>query len=75
MFSKILAVITIGAKIFSDERQRYFEKKAKELQEEIYDVEDSEFYKKDMEKKGKAEREIARRKSSLMDEFISEGNK
>jgi hypothetical protein len=75
MNTAILQIIAIGAKIFSDERQRYFEKKSKELQEEIYKVEDTDFYNKDMEAKGRAEREIARRTDELMMNFIKEGNK
>jgi len=74
MGTEILKIISIGAKIFSDERQRYFEKKSKELQEEIYKVSDTDFYHKDMEAKGRAEREIERRTGLLASEFIKEGN-
>lgn len=74
-FQLILGVINIGAKIFSDERQRYYESEAKKLQEEIFSVADSQFYSKDMEAKGKAERELYRRSENLAAEFIKEGNK
>ena len=75
MTELILSIIATGAKIFSDERRRYFEMEAKKLQEEIYKVEDSDFYNKDMEAKGRAERELYRRSESLAAEFIKEGNK
>lgn len=75
MFSSILEVITIGAKIFSVERQAYFKNESKRLMQQIYKVEDTGFYSKDMEAKGKAEREIERQTAQLMSEFISEGQK
>ena len=74
MTELILGIISIGAKIFSDERRRYFENEAQKLQEEIYKVADSDFYNKDMEAKGKAERELYRRSENLAAEFIKEGN-
>lgn len=75
MAELILGLITVGAKLFASERKRYFEMEAKKLQEEIYKVEESDFYNKDMDAKGKAEREIERRSGALAQEFIKEGNK
>lgn len=68
----ILELLIYGAKIFSEERQRYYEKKSQSLLEEIQDVEDSDFYSKDMEAKGKAERELENRTEALRREFIKE---
>lgn len=71
----ILELILIGAKIFSDERKEYFEQRSKKLMKEITDVEDSEFYKKDMEAKGKAERSLHMEVDELKKAFILEAAK
>lgn len=68
----ILELITIGAKIFSEERQRYYDNKVKDLQKKIFEVEDSSFYKKNMEAKGKAERALALEENQLAEELIKE---
>lgn len=75
MTEMILGLITISAKIFSDERRRYFEKEVKSLQDSIHEVADSDFYNKDMEAKGLAERELERRRDALAQEILREGNK
>lgn len=75
MPTAILELIIIGAKIFSDERKRYFENKSSELMKKIQDVEDSEFYKKDMEAKGKAERDLFLQVDDLKKEYILEATK
>lgn len=71
----ILELITIGAKIFSDERKRYYENKSAELVKKIQEVEDSDFYKKDMEAKGKAERDLIMQVEDLRKQFIMEATK
>lgn len=71
----ILEVILVGAKIFHDERKNYFENKTKKLMEKIQEVEDSDFYSKDMEKKGKAERALNLEVEDLRLEYIKEGAK
>ena len=68
----ILELILIGARIFNSERQRYYEKKSQDLMEEIQRVEDTDFYSKDMEAKGKAERELETRTMALKNEYIKE---
>ena len=62
----------IGAKIFSKEREEYFKNRAKKLMRKIQEVEDTEFYKKDMEAKGKAERELMLETDELRKEYVKE---
>lgn len=68
--SSILQLITIGARIFSDERQEYFQNRSKKLLKKIIAVEDSSFYDKDMEAKGKAERALMIETDELRIEFV-----
>ena len=68
----ILELITIGAKTLSKERSLYYINKATKLQEIIFKVEDSDFYEKDMEAKGKAERELESTIHKLRLEFVGE---
>lgn len=75
MPTAILELILVGAKIFSDERKRHFENKSKELMKKITDVEDSEFYKKDMEAKGRAERDLNMEIDELKKQFLLEAAK
>lgn len=75
MVSTILELIFVSAKIFSEERKRYYENKAQNLLRRIAAVEDSQFYKKDMEAKGKAERELMIQTEELKKEFIKEATK
>jgi hypothetical protein len=75
MPTAILELLVIGAKIFSDERKHYFEEKAKAQLKKILEVEDSEFYKKDMEAKGQAERQIILDTEELRKQFILESSK
>lgn len=70
-----LQLIIIGAGIFKDERANYFRNRSKKLLEKIQEVVDSDFYHKDMEKKGKAERKLNIEIDSLRDEYIKEGSK
>lgn len=72
MLTAILELITLGAKIFDKERSLYYINKAAKLQEKIQKVVDSEFYKKDMEAKGRAERELEMDTTKLRLEFVSE---
>lgn len=72
MLKPILELITIGARTLSYERKMYYINKAAKLQETIYKVEDSDFYEKDMEAKGKAERELNSDVHNLRLEFVSE---
>lgn len=72
MFTTILELILIGANIFSEERKRYYENKVKNLLRKIARVEDSDFYNKDMEAKGKAERELLIEVEELRKEFVKE---
>ena len=75
MPTAILELILVGAKIFHDERKEYFESRSKKLMKEITDVEDSEFYKKDMEAKGKAERALHMEIDELKKHFLLEAAK
>ena len=75
MVSTILELITIGAKIFSEERKRYYDNKVQDLLRKISQVEDSDFYSKDMEAKGKAERELMIQTEELRKEFVKEALK
>lgn len=75
MMSSILELVLVGAKIFHDERKNYFEGRAKKLMEEIFKVEDSDFYSKDMEAKGKAERQLMLEVEELRKKFIMEATK
>lgn len=75
MGTAILELILVGAKIFSDERRRYFESKSKDLMKKITDVEDSEFYKKDMEAKGRAERDLQMEIDDLKKHYLLEAAK
>jgi len=72
MLKSFLDLIIIGAKTLSKERSLYYIKKATKLQEKIFEVEDSDFYNKDMEAKGKAERELASGVHNLRLEFVKE---
>lgn len=67
-----LQLVLTSAKLFSEERQRYYEKKAGELLAEIDKQEDAEFKKKDMNKKGQAERALKRRVQALGMEAMNE---
>jgi hypothetical protein len=75
MSAVILELILVSAKIFSDERRRHFESKSKKLMETIQEVEDSDFYSKDMEAKGKAERALMLDTEALRKEYIKEATK
>lgn len=68
----ILELIIIGAKLLASERERYFRGESEKLMREIQDVEDSDFYSKDMEAKGKAERELMTKTQALEFEFKAE---
>lgn len=75
MATIILELILTGAKIFSDERKEYFENRSKKLMRKIQEVEDSDFYSKDMEAKGKAEREINLDVDELRKKYLMEAAK
>ncbi len=72
MVDTILQLVLVGAKIFSEERQRYYQKQVENLHKEIQEVEDSVFLKKDQNKKGKAERALLTKKEALAAELITE---
>lgn len=72
MGSTILQLVLVGAQIFQEERKRYYENKVKNLQKKIFEVADSDFYQKDMEAKGKAERELLLEEDALAKEMIAE---
>lgn len=74
MLKPILELITIGANLFDKERTLYYLKQAKKLEDEIHEVEDSDFYSKDMEAKGRAERELQSQVHQLRLQFVSEAN-
>jgi hypothetical protein len=67
-----LGFATIALKVFSEERQRYYKKKLEDLQDDINDVEDSDYYHKDQEKKGRAQRALLQKKSALEEEMKTE---
>lgn len=75
METAILQLILVGAQIFQEERKRYYQNKAKSLLKIISDVEDSDFYKKDMEAKGRAQRELLINIDELQKEFLLEAAK
>jgi hypothetical protein len=68
----IIEMITASLNIFSEERKRHFENKTKKLMKIILDVEDSDFYSKDMEAKGQAERQLLIDTEELRKEWILE---
>ena len=72
MTKLILGIILKGATIFDKERARYFEKEAQGLLDKINEVEDSDFYSKDMEAKGVAEREINQKSQRLAHQYLKE---
>lgn len=69
MVETILGIVLVGAQIFKEERQRYYLNRIKHLKEKIQDVEDSPYYQKDMNKKGKAERQLILEVEALGAEF------
>lgn len=75
METAILQLILVGAQIFQEERKRYYQNKAKSLLKIISDVEDIDFYKKDMEAKGRAQRDILINTDELQKEFLLEAAK
>lgn len=75
MGKMIVELILVGSKIFQDERKNYFENRSKELMTKIHEVEDSDFYSKDMEKKGKAERQLNLEVEELRKEYLKEAAK
>lgn len=75
METAILQLILVGAQIFQEERKRYYQNKAKSLLKVISDVEDSDFYKKDMEAKGRAQRDLLINIDELQKEFLLEAAK
>lgn len=72
MATIILEMILVGSKIFQEERKRHFEKEAKKLIDKIVEVSDSDFYRKDQEAKGKAEREIYLNSKQLAIDYLKE---
>lgn len=72
MVTQILELITIGARVFSEERQRYYEGRTKKLLKIIANVADADFYDKDMDAKGKAERTLLIETEELRKEYIKE---
>lgn len=72
---EVLELITVTAKFLTKERALYYINKAKGYEDKIKEVEDSEFYSKDMEAKGQAERELESNTSKLRLEFMAEVKK
>jgi cell fate (sporulation/competence/biofilm development) regulator YmcA (YheA/YmcA/DUF963 family) len=75
MVLTILQLVLVGAQVFQSERKKHFEDRAKDLMKKIMEVEDSDFYKKDMEAKGRAERDLHLEVDSLAQEFLKESAK
>ena len=73
--SGILELITLGAGIFASERKEYFKNRVRKLLEEIQDVADSDFYSKDLEAKGLAERKLILEVDELRKEFVLEAKR
>lgn len=67
-----LGFATIALKVFSEERQRYYKNKLAGLQNDINEVEDSDYYSKDQQKKGLAQRELKQRRDALEVEMMEE---
>lgn len=72
MLKSFLELITIGARTLEKERSLYYINKAMKLQERIVEISEANFYKKDMEAKGRAERELESSVHNLRLEFIKE---
>ena len=72
MIRTIIELVLVGSKFLTNERANYYHNKANKLLEKIQEVEDSVFYSKDMEKKGKAERELLMESENLGREYIKE---
>ena len=72
MLKSFLDLIIIGAKTLEKERSLYYINKAYALQEVVHRVVDSNFYNKDMEAKGRAERELESAIHKLRLEFVKE---
>lgn len=70
--SAALKFATVALGVFSEERQRYYDNKIKKLHQRVFEVEDSDFYKKDMNAKGQAERAILMEENALADEMEAE---
>lgn len=68
----ILELITFTAKFLNQERKLYYINKADGYLKAIQNVEDSDYYKKDMDAKGKAEREIQQNTEQLRLEIMRE---
>lgn len=73
--SAILDLATVSIRAFDNYAQRKYESRIRSLRQKISNVEDSDFYKKDMEAKGKAERELYHETMLLKDQIIKEANK
>lgn len=69
---EVLGMISASIHLFSEERQRYYANKEKELLEIIAQVEDSTYYEKDMEAKGQAERQLKIDGDALRKEWIKD---
>lgn len=74
MTELILQIIATGAGIFRDERANHYKNKANDLKKKIFEVEDSGFYKKDMEAKGRAERDLLLEAEDLGRQYIKEAS-
>lgn len=72
MAETILGIVLVGAQIFREERQRYYANRVKHLREQINEVEDSPYYQQDLNRKGKAERQLLLEVEALGGEFHSE---
>jgi hypothetical protein len=68
----IIEMITVGAKVFSEERKRYYDKKTEELLQTIADNSGGDYYVRDMEAKGQAERALMMKTETLRKEWIED---
>ena len=75
MLKPILELISVGARLFDKERTLYYLKSSDKLQRKVEQVEDADFYDKDMNAKALAERELERETHELRLEFLAEASK
>ena len=72
--SAILDLATVSIRAFDNHKKRQYQARIKNLRNKIATVEDTDFYNKDMEAKGKAERELSNETLALKDEIMKDAN-
>lgn len=70
--SALVDLATVSIKAFDNHKQRQYKARIKSLRSKINRVEDSDFYSKDMEAKGKAERELHQELMTLKNDILKD---